>query len=231
MDGHIISFLQKLGKPEQSFINDKECLICLEPFDLEANQIVMLPCVCSNSVYHIDCVLKLINSGQDKNFCPHCKTKYEISLPANQIQQNVRSNQIVPYIQPNLQIENPNQTQIRDLQLKNFKHILLVHFLSNSTMNVINIVVTGSCPDYNRNYNLHVSILFNYFKLFINFCMLMYLKNNITQINPCLTYTYIFQIVLFGLLIYSLASMKSDIYFIILIVNNVVLGVVIWRFE
>jgi hypothetical protein len=259
MDDHIISFLHSFEKPEQNFIKDKECLICLEPFDLEANEIVMLPCICSNSVYHIDCILKLINSGEDKNFCPHCKRKYELSLHDwlynegkakyelslhNQLQQQllgqqvsrqpvsrqpvssqrVLGNQIVPYIGNNLQIENPNQTRLRDLQLKNYTHILVVHFLSNSIMNVINIVVTGNCPDYNGNYNLHVSILFYYFKLFINFCMLMYLKNNITQINPCLTYTYIFQIVLFGLLIYLLASMKNDIYFIILIVNNVVLG-------
>jgi hypothetical protein len=265
MDDHIISFLHSFEKPEQNFIKDKECLICLEPFDLEANQIVMLPCVCSNSVYHIDCILKLITSGEDKNFCPHCKRKYELSLHDwlynegkakyelslhNQLRQQlldqlvssqrvssqrvlgqpvssqpVLGNQILPYIGNNLQIENPNHTRVNNLQLTNYRNILIVHFLSNSIMNSANIVITGNCPEYNINHNLRISILFYYFKLFINFCMLMYLKNNISQINPCLTYTYIFQIVLFGLLIYLLASMKNDIYFIILIVNNVVFGV------
>ena len=62
MDNHIISILQKFKKPDAGFLQDKECLICLEPFDLESNKFVQLPCKCSNSVYHIDCIVKLINS-------------------------------------------------------------------------------------------------------------------------------------------------------------------------
>ena len=41
-DEYKISILQKSKRPEQSFIKDKECLICLDPFDLESNQIVKL---------------------------------------------------------------------------------------------------------------------------------------------------------------------------------------------
>jgi hypothetical protein len=53
MDNHIITFLQNFEKPDESFLKDKECLICLENFDLESNKIVKLPCECSNSVYII----------------------------------------------------------------------------------------------------------------------------------------------------------------------------------
>ena len=52
-------------KPDKDFIQDKECLICLE--SLEINKIVKLPCECSNSVYHISCIIKLLQSGVNKN--------------------------------------------------------------------------------------------------------------------------------------------------------------------
>ena len=94
MDNHIISILQNFEKPDYSFLKDKECLICLEPFDLESNKFVQFPCKCSNSVYHIDCIIKLINSGANKNFCPHCKSVYEIPLQVEQIPATM--NQIVP---------------------------------------------------------------------------------------------------------------------------------------
>ena len=84
MDNHIITILQEFEKPDKSFLIDKECLICLESINIEALKIVKLPCGCSNSVYHIVCILKLLDSGKNKNFCPHCKTNYEI--PLQQIQ-------------------------------------------------------------------------------------------------------------------------------------------------
>ena len=111
-----ISILQNFEKPEPEFIKDKECLICLEPFDLEANKHVMLPCKCANSVYHIGYILLLLNSGQNKNFCPHCKANYEIPVPL-----------------PNQQlIIIPNQQQAEILQMTNFTHILVAHILSVS---------------------------------------------------------------------------------------------------
>ena len=50
------NFISQFEKPDKDFIKDKECLICLESVDLELNKIVKLPCVCSNSVYHIICI-------------------------------------------------------------------------------------------------------------------------------------------------------------------------------
>ena len=149
MNNHIISILQSFEKPEPEFIKEKECLICLEPFDLEANQHVMLPCKCANSVYHIGCILLLLNSGQNKNFCPHCKSNYEIPL---QVQV------IIPLVQ---------QPQI--LQVTNFTLILMIHILSNSIMNVINIVVSRYCVLPNINEAFQVLILFYFGKLFFNY--------------------------------------------------------------
>ena len=70
--------LQKFKKPDKSFLLEKECLICLESVDIESQKIVKLPCECANSVYHIVCITQFLQSGQNKNFCPHCKTTYEL---------------------------------------------------------------------------------------------------------------------------------------------------------
>jgi hypothetical protein len=72
------AILQKFKKPDKCFVLEKECLICLESVDIESQKIVKLPCECANSVYHIVCIIQLIQSGQNKNFCPHCKTTYEL---------------------------------------------------------------------------------------------------------------------------------------------------------
>ena len=219
MDNHIITILQNFQNPEASFLQDKECLICLETFDLESNKIVKLPCGCSNSVYHIVCIVKLLHSGQNKNFCPHCKTIYEI--PLRQIQ--VSRQQVVPYIVINTQIEElPNQA-IHDLQIKNFTQIMIFHILTNSIMNVINISISRTCVGYNDREEFQVLMLFYFVKLFLNFCILLYVKNNIDKIGHCLVCSYVFQTVLFGLLIYTLTKIKNHSNYIILLFNNLLL--------
>ena len=47
------NILHNFEKPDKEFIKNKECLICLESIDIEAQKIVKLPCNCNNSVYHI----------------------------------------------------------------------------------------------------------------------------------------------------------------------------------
>ena len=207
-DEHKISILQNFEKPEPEFIKDKECLICLEPFDLEANQHVMLPCKCANSVYHIGCILLLLNSGQNKNFCPHCKANYEIPVPL-----------------PNQQlIIRPNQQQAEILQMTNFTHILVVHILSNSIMNIANIVVARNAFKTNVVEALQLLLLLYFAKLFLNYCILMYSKSHIDKIEDSLVFSYFYQTVTFGILIYALSKMKNDNNFIILIANNVFLS-------
>ena len=151
MNNHIINF-QNFKKPNNEFIKDKECLICLEEFDIETNQFIMLPCKCSNSVYHIDCIVKFLQSGQKKNFCPHCKGKYEIQLE-EQIQHLIPIN------------TNP---QNQDIIRSKFTHILVVHILSNSIMNVINIVVARKRNDYNNPEELQLLMLFYFVKIFFS---------------------------------------------------------------
>ena len=89
MENQIISSLQLYKKPDKDFLKDKDCLICFETIDLEAGKIVKLPCGCANSVYHISCIVRLLGSGENKNFCPHCRGKYDITLqqlvPVNNI--------------------------------------------------------------------------------------------------------------------------------------------------
>jgi hypothetical protein len=209
-DEHKISILQNFEKPEPSFIKDKECLICLEPFDLEANQHVMLPCKCANSTYHIGCIVLLLNSGQNKNFCPHCKANYEIPLP---------NHQLVNLTQMQQRVE-----QQQNLQVTNFTHILVAHILSNSIMNITNIVAARTAVETNREEILQVLILFYFCKLFFNYCILMYSKSHIDRIEECLVYSYTYQTVTFGILFYTLTKIKNDTNFIILIVNNVLLS-------
>ena len=209
-DEHKIFILQQFEKPEPEFIKDKECLICLEPFDIEANQHVMLPCKCANSVYHIGCILLLLNSGQNKNFCPHCKANYEMLLPSHQL---VNLTQIQ---------ERAQQAQI--LQMSNFTHILVVHILSNSVMNIINIVVARDSVETNVDEALQVLLLFYFVKIFFNYCILMYSRNNIDKIEECLIYSYTYQTVTFGILIYTLTKIKNDYTSTILILNNVILS-------
>ena len=203
-----ISILQNFEKPEPEFIKDKECLICLDPFDLEANKHVMLPCKCANSVYHIGCILLLLNSGQNKNFCPHCKANYEMVLPIlvnlTQIQQRAQQAEI--------------------LQMSNFTHILVVHIISNSIMNIANIVVAGNAFKTNVVEALQLLLLLFFAKLFLNYCILMYSKSHIDKIEDSLVFSYFYQTVTFGILIYALSKMKNDNNFIILIANNVFLS-------
>ena len=212
MDNHIISILQNFEKTDHNFLKDKECLICLESFDdIEKNKIVQLPCKCSNSAYHINCIIKLINSGYNKNFCPHCKSIYEIPpIP-------VTMNQIVPYNVVNIQLG----IDINYERIKNFTHILVCHIISNSIMNVINICVARNAIETNGRPELQVLMLFYFCKLFFNYVILMYSKNNIERIEDCLVCSYVFQTVLFCFFVYALTKIKNDYNSAILIVNNV----------
>ena len=181
MSNHIVSSLQLYKKPEKDFLKDKECLICLETIDLEVAKIVKLPCGCSNSVYHVVCIAQLLSSGKNKNFCPHCKSNYELTL-----QQVVQPSNLIA-VQPNTENE---QTRL-------LSYIIIVHIFSNSIMNLINI---GLSHDYSKNdANIISKILqISYFcKILVNVCIIINLKVNVKQINSHLSLSYIIQTVLF----------------------------------
>ena len=215
MDNRIITILQKFEKPDENSLKEKECLICLEPFDLESNSFVQLPCKCSSSVYHTDCIVKLLNSGDNKNFCPHCKTNYE-----NPLKIKVANNQVLPYIVTNTQLE----PQINYEQVKNFTGILILHTLLNSFMNVINVVITRSSPDYNSSLELQLLMIFYFLKIFFNYVIFVYSKNNIEKIEDSLLYSYTFQIMLFGFSVYTLTKINNDNRLITSTVINAIFG-------
>ena len=205
MENHIVSSLQLYKKPEKDFVKDKECLICLETIDLEVAKIVKLPCGCSNSVYHIVCIAQLLSSGKNKNFCPHCKSKYDLTL-----QQVVQHSNLIT-VQPNTENE---QTRLLSC-------IILVHIFSNSIMNLINI---GLSHEYSKNdVNIISKILqICYFcKILVNVCIIINLKVNVQQINSHLSLSYIIQAVLFVLLICLLSMIETNFNSIIMLLNNV----------
>lgn len=201
--------LQRFIKPDKEFLEDKECLICLEPMEQEMNQIVKLPCGCANSAYHIPCIVKLLASGNNKNFCPHCKAEY-IFLP--QV--------VVPF--PVVQVPLP---------VVPLTHVMMAHLLSNTLMNIINIAVSRSYPNYNLHAEFQVLILFYFLKLFLNFCILAYAKTNIEKIETALVYSYVYQTVLFGFLIYILAKIKKNSFLTALWVNNLLFGIIDFAFR
>ena len=205
MENHIVSSLQLYKKPEKDFLKDKECLICLETIDLEVAKIVKLPCGCSNSVYHVVCIAQLLSSGKNKNFCPHCKSNYELTL-----QQVVQPSNLIA-VQPNTENE---QTRL-------LSYIIIVHIFSNSIMNLINI---GFSHEYSENdANIISKILqISYFcKILVNVCIIINLKVNVKQINSHLILSYIIQTVLFVLLICLLSMIETNFNSIIMILNNV----------
>ena len=244
--------LQNFAKPAKEFLKDKECLICLEPVDIEMNQIVMLPCRCANSAYHILCIMQLLRSGQNKNFCPHCKTKYNLFLrvppfyldyPGPQVYPQVYPGpQVYPQVYPGPQvyeqlgtvqqvgphpfIQNNYSVQLEQAyQSRNFSYILMVHLLSNSLMNLINIALSKCYPKYDNNPLFQVFVLFYFLKIIINFCILLYAKNDVQKIETGLAFSYLYQSIVFGWITYAVfTKIKNHSFSTILLLNNLLLG-------
>jgi hypothetical protein len=205
--------LQKFKKPDKDFLKDKDCLICLETVDLEIGkfeELVKLPCECANSAYHIGCILMMLNSGQNKNFCPHCKAVYQIFDPI--------PDPIPPILMP---LNLPNIAAENAIQTRKFIHIMLFHLLSNSVMNVVNISIFVSYPEYNINIEQKALMPFYFLKLALNYIFLSYSKNDLQRIESGLICSYAFQTMLFGLLIYTLTKMDNDYRSGLLILNNI----------
>jgi hypothetical protein len=88
-------------------------------------------------------------------------------------------------------------------------------------MNVINVIATRVCVDYDSSTELQVLMLVYFFKLFSNYWIFIYSKNSIQKIEDCLIYSYVFQLILFGFFIYLLSKIKNDSKTTVIIVNNV----------
>jgi len=196
--------LQDFKNPDRDFLKDKDCLICLETVDVEMNLIVALPCNCANSAYHITCVVQMLQSGDNKNFCPHCKTTYLVPL-----------------------IPSAPLTPVADHQsfiLKNYTHMIMFHLLSNTFLNFFNLFLCKTHSSYNTSVELQALMPIYIFKLLCNSLYLILLMNNVERIANMLLVSYTFQIMLFGLMIYTLTQTVNDINSGFMIMLNVVSG-------
>lgn len=197
--------LQDFKKPDRDFLKDKDCLICLETVDVEMNLIVALPCNCANSAYHITCITQMLQSGDNKNFCPHCKTAYLVPL--------------APLI-PSIEVAVDNQSFI----LKNYTHIIMFHLLSNTFLNFFNLFLCKTHSAYNSSVELQALMPIYIFKLLCNSLYLILLINNVERIANMLIASYTFQIMLFGLMIFTFTQIENDINSGFMIMLNVVSG-------
>jgi hypothetical protein len=147
--------LENNDNPDKKSITNNECLICLEELeitqtDIESNKInlIRLPCSCSSNIYHKECIKKMLKSGKNKNFCPHCKTKYQI--PSKQVLVKV-------FVQPtNLELQ---RNEINEFKFKTFRNIFLIHMTSNSFMNIINLAISYMHPQFNIKVELKLLLL------------------------------------------------------------------------
>jgi len=195
---NLIIILQQFKKPDREFLREKECLICLETLDSEPiTNLVMLPCECSNSTFHINCIRTMLETGENKNFCPHCKTVYQLQQP----------------VQPNLE----------DRRQKQYSYIMIIHILSNSMMNIINISIMDEYTDNIMSRIVSKLLLVFYFcKILINACILFYLKTDVDSLKSNLCVSYTIQTMMFVLLICLISSIENDFTSMILLSNNIV---------
>ncbi len=153
-------------------------------------------------MYHIVCIAQLLVSGENKNFCPHCKSIYQITL--QQVVQPLAH-------QPNCENENTSMLSC----------IMLCHILSNSVMNLINIGLTRDYSKIDANIISKILQICYFSKILFNVCIIIHLKVNAQQINSHLNLSYIIQAVLFVLLICLLSMIKNDFNSILMLVNNI----------
>jgi hypothetical protein len=177
---------------------DKECLICLESIDIEEQKLIKLPCNCSNSIYHISCITTFINSGNNKNFCPHCKNIYNIVEQTDVEQTDVEQTDVVAE-------QNNKKNGI----------IFIFHIFSNTIMNIINLATITD-----KNITEKVFIILTFCKVVVNFGFIIFINKNTIQTKSCVNYSYILQLFLLIMLLIIVSNRKDDFDFIILLVNN-----------
>jgi hypothetical protein len=179
--------------------------------------------------------MQLLRSGENKNFCPHCKTKYNLFLQPFYL--DYPGPQVYPQVYPSPQVYpqvyeqvGPHQSNYlieleQIYQSRNFSYILLVHLLSNASMNLINIAVSKCYPKYDNDPLFQVFVLFYFLKIIINFCILLYAKNDIQKIETGLAFSYLYQSIVFGWITYAVfTKIKNHSFSTILLLNNLLLG-------
>jgi hypothetical protein len=180
---------------------DKDCLICLESIDIEEQKLIKLPCNCSNSIYHISCITTFLNSGTNKNFCPHCKNIYNIAEQTGAEQTGTEQT-------------GAEQTVAEQNNGKN-GIIFVFHIFSNTIMNIINL---SALTD--KNITEKVFIILTFCKVVVNFGFIIVINKNTIQTKSCVNYSYILQLFLLIFLLIIVSNRKDDFDSIILLANN-----------
>jgi len=124
-----------------------DCAICLEPLDIregyeyyevirDESKIIRLPCKCASSFYHTACLLKMLDSGNEKNFCPCCRTKYFFLFPRDRTREEREGEQNEEEQQAEQQVHDERETAIQLFIKKKLKFIFFLHMVSNSIQNI-----------------------------------------------------------------------------------------------
>lgn len=190
-------FLQSFPKPERSSLANKECIICLESLDMELDKIVELPCKCSNGVYHMSCIVRHLESGENKNFCPHCRANF-----------------------PDTRAQDVAQEPI-PLDERKLAYIFIIHIFTNTLMNLINV---GMLDDIYRDkiQDVVCKILIASFfsKVVFNAFLLFSLKYYRENLNSHISASYSLQTIIFVLFICFLSSVRMNFRLGFLLANN-----------
>lgn len=198
----IILCLRDFDKPDLEIIKDNECLICLESLNQENKEnkedkeIIKIPCGCANSTYHIECITKLILSGENKNFCPHCKTKYEILSK----EMKIKKKQIIE--------------MYKDFENKSHLWVMLYHIIISSIIDITSGIILSDEK------KLEILSWVYFTKLIINFSIGLYSKYNPPQVYKLIRYSEYSQCILFIVLVYNYNKILKY-NFVILIVANI----------
>jgi hypothetical protein len=198
----IILCLRDFDKPDLEIIKDNECLICLESLNQESKEnqenkeIIKIPCGCANSTYHIECITKLILSGENKNFCPHCKTKYEILSK----EMKIKKKQFI--------------AMYKDFENKSHLWIMVYHIIMSSIIDITSGIVLLNEK------KLEILSWIYFTKLIINFSIGLYSKYNPPQVYKLIRYSEYFQCILFIVLVCNYDKILKY-NFLILIVANI----------
>jgi len=191
-------------------MRNQECIICLEsmPTDVESQStIIVLPCKCANSAYHSACIILLLMSGENKNFCPHCKRKYSVLNNTVNVNADANAN------------AGANADAVR---LRKLSYVFLVHIFTNSIMNLVNISMLQDYNERDANILSKLLLIFYFCKLLLNCAFIFAMERNADKYEKQLSISYIIQSILFVLLVSLISTNKINFSATIILINNMV---------
>ncbi len=225
--------LELLEKPNICDYTDKDCVICLQSLEsgllTEQEKLVQLPCKCGNSIYHTECIQKLVLSRYNDNcypysVCPYCNRNYQLF-----------TNDELSKLEKNIYEINRRITN-KILCDRNFNvFVMFVHVVFNS---ILNIILINLNDDSNINemfsHGLEKAILTSghLAKIFLNIALFGYVPTTLDNIDLLLLTSYFCQSLLFGVtmilqdsIIYSKYLIMKKIY----IVQFVLVGILLFK--